>query len=135
MNVLSAARIELKFEYLRETQKKHRIFWRYDSIVCILGALDVHNQNFSNMKTLKMSLSLMCLLMTALLLVLVGSHTHQTSQAASLEGCIACIVCEGRDGHKMACCMGLSECGDMGESYSCDGFVFNCDGDILDEPD
>lgn len=87
------------------------------------------------MKTLKVSLSLMCLLMTALLLVLVGSYTHQTSQAASLEGCTVCVVCEGKDGHKMACCMGLEDCGALLGLYSCDGYIFNCDGDLLDEPD
>ena len=47
------------------------------------------------MKTLKVSLSLMCLLTIALLLSLVGSRAYQTSQAASLEGCMVCIVCKG----------------------------------------
>lgn len=75
----------------------------------------------------------MCLLTMALLLSLVGSRAYQTSQAASLEGCMVCIVCKG-GGHGMACCMGLEDCAALVGLYSCDGFVFNCDGDLLDEP-
>lgn len=85
------------------------------------------------MKNLKMALSLACLLTAGLLFVLMGSY-YQTSQASSGD-CMICVVCEGDYGHAMACCMGLEDCGAADGLYRCDGIIFNCDGDILDEPD
>ncbi|MCY3629585.1 MAG: hypothetical protein OXI05_02290 [Bacteroidota bacterium] len=84
------------------------------------------------MKNLKMALSLACLLTAALLLVIMGSH-YQTSHAASGE-CMVCILCEGSSGHAMACCMGLDECSSVMDGlYACDGYIFDCDGDLINE--
>ena len=88
------------------------------------------------MKTSKNILSVLCLLALLTSFAVFGvDHIYRASQATETGDCTMCVDCDkDKHGVPMACCMGTKLCDAPGDgTYSCDGILFNCYGDIIDE--
>ena len=85
------------------------------------------------MRVSKNILSILCLLALLTSFAVFGvDHIHRASQAAEAD-CTVCVDCDvDEHGVSRACCMGTERCKSPDPGlYACDGYYFNCDGDIV----